>query len=210
MLKEDWKWIKGYEGRYQISNHGRLKSFLKDENGTIRSNVDKNGWYITVNLIDSYGKRETKRMHRLVAETFIGKIPKGYHVHHKDGNKQNNMVDNLEILSPREHSLETIKQNPHCLDGMIAYNKGRIIDDGRKRYKKSKEPKSRFKYGKIMQYSLDGEFINSFCNAADAYRDTGICQRNILQVANKEPYNKKGSIRKQAGGYIWRFEKEVV
>lgn len=210
MLKEDWKWINGYEGRYQISNHGRLKSFLKDENGTIRSNVNKCGWYLTVNLIDSYGKRETKRIHRLVAETFIGKIPKGYHVHHKDGNKQNNMVDNLEILSPREHSLETIKQNPHCLDGMIAYNKGRIIDDGRKRYAKSKEPKSRFKYGKILQYSLDGEFINSYSNAADAYRDTGVCQRNILQVASKTPFNNKGSVRKQAGGYIWRFEKEVI
>ena len=38
----------------------------------------------------------------------------------------------------------------------------------------------------------------------------GVCQRNILQVANKEPYNDKGFIRKQAGGYIWRFEKEVV
>lgn len=37
---------------------------------------------------------------------------------------------------------------------------------------------------------------------------TGICQRNILQVANKEPYNSKGSIRKQAGGYVWKFEKE--
>ena len=36
----------------------------------------------------------------------------------------------------------------------------------------------------------------------------GICGRNILQVANKEPYNSKGSVRKQAGGYVWKFEKE--
>lgn len=60
------------------------------------------------------------------------------------------------------------------------------------------------------EISLDGEFINSYSNAADAYRDTGVCQRNILQVASKTPFNDKGSIRKQAGGYIWRFEKEVV
>ena len=51
------------------------------------------------------------------------------------------MLENLVMLTPREHALETIKQNQHCLDGMIAYNKGRIIDDGRKRYAKSKEPK---------------------------------------------------------------------
>lgn len=37
---------------------------------------------------------------------------------------------------------------------------------------------------------------------------TGICQRNISQVASKEPYNSKGSVRKQAGGYAWEFEKE--
>ena len=174
------------------------------------SNINKNGWYLTVNLFNSENKRKTERIHRLVYETFVGKIPKGYQIHHKDGNKQNNMLENLVMLTPKEHTLETIKQNPHCLDGMIAYNKGRIIDDGRKRYAKSKEPKSRFKYGKILQYSLDGEFINSYTNAADAYRDTGVCQRNILQVANKEPYNDKGSVRKQAGGYIWRFEKEVI
>ena len=39
-------------------------------------------------------------------------------------------------------------------------------------------------------------------------RMTGICQRNISQVASKEPYNSKGSVRKQAGGYAWEFEKE--
>ena len=209
-MEEDWKWIKGYEGQYQISNHGRIKSFRKYKDGMIMSNINKNGWYLTVNLFNSENKRKTERIHRLVYETFVGKIPKGYQIHHKDGNKQNNELENLAMLTPREHALETIKQNPHCLDGMIAYNKGRIIDDGRKRYAKSKEPKSRFKYGKILQYSLDGEFINSYTNAADAYRDTGVCQRNILQVANKTPFNNKGSVRKQAGGYIWRFEKEVV
>lgn len=86
----------------------------------------------------------------------------------------------------------------------------RIIDDGRKRYGKSKEPKTRFRNGSILQYSLDGEFINSYYCATEASRVTGVCARNILQVANKEPFNSSGSIRKQAGGYIWKFEKEVV
>ena len=47
-----------------------------------------------------------------------------------------------------------------------------------------------------------------YCNAMEASRNTGVCGRNILQVANKEPYNSKGSVRKQAGGYVWKFEKE--
>ena len=139
---------------------------------------------------------------------FIGEIPKGYHVHHKDGNKQNNRVDNLEILSPKEHSLETVRLNPNYLDGMIAYNKNRFIGGDRKNYFKAE--RKRFTKGKIFQYSLDGEFINSFYTAVDASRETGVCERNILQVANKEPFNKNGAIRKQAGGYIWKFESEVV
>lgn len=205
-----WKWVKGYDGLYAISDFGDVYSFHKSIKGIRISTTNSKGWYLSFKAISKTGICETIRVHIAVCEAFIGEIPKGYQVHHKNGNKQDNRVGNLEILSPREHCLETIKQNPHCLDGMIAYNKGRIIDDGRKRYAKSKEPKSRFKYGKILQYSLDGEFINSYSNAADAYRDTGVCQRNILQVASKTPFNNKGSVRKQAGGYIWRFEKEVV
>ena len=109
-MQEEWKWIKGYEGLYQISNLGNLKSFLKDKDGYFRSNVDKNGWYLTVNLYDELRRMKTYRIHRLVAEAFIGEIPKGYHVHHKDGNKQNNNVNNLEWVTAREnmqHAFDT-------------------------------------------------------------------------------------------------------
>ena len=63
-------------------------------------------------------------------------------------------------------------------------------------------------YRHVLKFSLNGEFINSYRNAMEASRNTGVCGRNILQVANKEPYNSKGSVRKQAGGYVWKFEKE--
>lgn len=135
----------------------------------------------------------------------IGQIPNGYEVHHRDGNKQNNCASNLQILSGIEHKRLTLMENPHILDGMIAYNQGRAIHG---RNKKEKRNVQRFKKGKIIQYSLNGEFINSYCNAMEASRNTGVCGRNILQVANKEPYNSKGSVRKQAGGYVWKFEKE--
>lgn len=209
-MNEEWEWIKGYEGLYQISNMGRLKSFHRNKtDGEIRSLKNSKGWYLTISLRGNE-IRHTARIHVLVAKHFIGDIPKGYHVHHKDGNKQNNRVDNLEIISPRDHNLETLKQHPHMLEGMIAYNQGRRLPDWETRKNYSSKSPVKFPYGKIIQYSLDGEYINKFDNACEASRATGVCGRNILQVANKTPFNKKGGIRKQAGGYIWKFEKEVM
>lgn len=191
-MEEDWKWIKGYEGQYQISNHGRIKSFKKTEGGYILSNQNATGDYLRIVLINSVTKKnKSKAIHQLVAEHFIGERPQGYHVHHKDGNKQNNIVSNLEYIHPKEHRKETQKQKPQIVTGIVNYNK----------YEKPK---------KICQYTQDGILLATYINAEVAGRMTGICQRNILQVANKEPYNDKGFIRKQAGGYIWRFEKEVV
>lgn len=191
-MNEEWKWIKGFEGVYQISNKGRIKSFHRDKkDGVIMSAKHSGGWYLTV-LLRKNRKRKTVRVHQLVAEHFIGAIPKGYHVHHKDGNKQNNNVENLEIIHPKQHRLETQKQIPDLCKGMNDYNK----------YIKPKH---------VCQYDLDGHFLAEYVNATMAGEITGVCSRNILQVASKTP-NKKGCIRKQAGGYIWKFgdDKEVV
>ena len=186
-MNEEWKWIKGYEGLYQISNLGRLKSFHRDKSeGRIMSLANINGWYFTVILRDGNGEYSTKRIHQLVAEHFIGEIPKGYHVHHKDGNKQNNKVSNLEVISRKEHTKETMKQHPDYCKGMNEYNK----------YVRPRH---------IRQYDLEGHFIAEYANSKIASELTGICARNILQVANKNPFNSKGSVRKQAGGYIWKF-----
>lgn len=58
---------------------------------------------------------------------------------------------------------------------------------------------------KIKQLSLDGEFISIFANAKEASRATGVCARNILQMAAGVPFDKSGVIRKSAGGYKWEF-----
>ena len=149
------------------------------------SNINKNGWYLTVNLKNNNGKRITKRIHRLVYEAFVGDIPKGFDVHHKDGNKQNNCVENLVAISEHEHHTMHANQNPNIFQGMRNYNK----------YIRPKV---------VYQYTLDGTFLTAYPNAKEAQRVTGVCSRNILQVANKTEY-KPGKIRKQAGGYIWRI-----
>lgn len=189
---EEWRWIDGFEGMYQVSNKGRLKSFKRVSTGRILSNTNSKGDYLSV-ILDSRGANYSTRIHRLVAETFIGEIPKGYQVHHKDGNKQNNVVENLEILSSMEHWKETVKQHPDYCQGMNNYNKY-------------------IKTTRIIQYTKDGKYVAEYANGKEASIATGVCQRNILQVANKTQYNDKGDYRKQAGGYVWRFadESEVM
>lgn len=181
---EKWKQIQGFDD-YMIGDQG---TFLSRKRGCwrIMSNIDKKGWYLTVNLKDNNGKRVTKRIHRLVYEAFIGDIPKGYVVHHKDGNRQNNRVENLIAIPEKVHSNLHASQNPNIYGGMRHYNK-------------YVRPKA------IYQYTLDGTFITAYSNAKDAQRATGVCSRNILMVANKTEW-KPGKIRKQAGGFIWKIK----
>ena len=193
-MGEKWKWIKGFEGQYQISNYGRVKSFKKTEGGYILSNQNATGDYLRIVLRNSVtNKKKSIAIHQLVAEHFIGDRPQGYQVHHKDGNKQNNIVSNLEYIHPKRHRKETEKTHPQVVTGIVNYNK----------YEKPR---------KICQYTKDGVLLATYVNGEVASRMTGICQRNILQVANKEPFNNKGGIRKQAGGYIWKLadESEVM
>lgn len=190
-MHEEWKWVNGFEGVYQISNLGRLKSFKRCQNGYILSNINAKGGYLSVILSDPIAKKKRyTRIHILVAEAFIGNIPRGYHVHHIDDNKQNNVASNLEIIHPKIHRKETEITHPQIITGMRNYNK----------YERPKH---------IIQYDLDNHFIAEYANAEIASRLTGVCQRNILQVANCEEY-KPGKIRKQAGGYIWKIKEEGV
>lgn len=107
MLNIEWKPIKGYEGLYEVSNDGRVRR-LKFING--KHNFEKikeckqtlNTWgYMTVNLSKD-GKGNTKRVHKLVANAFIGESD--LQVDHIDGNKQNNRLDNLEYVTPKENT----------------------------------------------------------------------------------------------------------
>lgn len=93
-MKEEWKPIKGYEGLYEVSNMGRVKS-LHTSQGIILKQYTDYYKYMKVTL-NKNGTHKTKLVHRLVAITFI-RNPNNYEVvNHKDGNKKNNTVDNLE------------------------------------------------------------------------------------------------------------------
>ena len=88
-MKEIWISIKGYEDSYEISNLGRVKSLIS--NGLIlKQSKDKDGYHV-VSL-----KRKSFRVHRLVATAFIPNPNNLEQVNHKDEDKSNNTVDNLE------------------------------------------------------------------------------------------------------------------
>ena len=91
MENEIWKDVKGYEGLYQVSNLGRVKSRRK-----ILKPI--NGEYLKVGL-SKKGTQKTIAIHRLVALTFLEKNKKFNFVNHKDENKHNNNVTNLEWCS---------------------------------------------------------------------------------------------------------------
>ena len=181
---EEWKWITGHEGKYMVSNCGRIKSYIKHPQGKILSLNDSKGGYFRITL-----KGTTYLVHRLVAEAFIGHIFPGIQVHHKDANRQNNTVDNLTLVTAKEHRKETLVSSPQINLGMIKYNK-------------EIRPK------RVCQYDLSGKYLATYTNAKETSSNTGVCHRNILQVASKTPFNKFGRIRRQAGGYVWKFENE--
>lgn len=100
-MKEDWKDIAGYEGLYQISNLGRVKSFRQGKrNGAkdetfLKLSLNANG-YPQVTLYRSPSDRHKFLVHRLVAQAFLANPDNLYAVNHIDENPQNNRVTNLE------------------------------------------------------------------------------------------------------------------
>ena len=114
---ECWKWIKGYEGLYQISNFSRVKSFFLRKGSTsikcsqgvmiLRPHLTKNG-YLMVSLSKN---REGKDflIHRLVAQTFIPNPKNKATVNHKNSDKFNNCVENLEWQTQSENNEHAVK-----------------------------------------------------------------------------------------------------
>lgn len=121
-MNEIWMPVKGYEGLYEISNLGRVKSLerrvynpavLGDGNTRkvperIRKHNIQHGYHCVALITDH--KTKVFRVHRLVAEHFIGPQPTPEHqVNHIDGNKANNCVDNLEWVTPKENTQHAIQ-----------------------------------------------------------------------------------------------------
>ena len=110
-MAEIWRDIEGYEGLYQVSNSGKVKSIVK---GIGRRSQElklqyKNGGYAYLNIYDKDGKGKKYYIHRLVAITFLKNINNYKIVNHIDCNKANNNVINLEWCTQKHNIAESIK-----------------------------------------------------------------------------------------------------
>lgn len=95
--KEIWKDIAGFEGLYQVSSFGRVKSFYGKKEHILRPGNQRNNYLFVILCKD--GKRKSYLVHRLVANAFIPNPNKLPVINHLDENKQNNFVSNIEWCS---------------------------------------------------------------------------------------------------------------
>lgn len=179
-MEEIWKDIKEYEGLYQVSNLGRVKSFIGwtgkkyyYREKILKPQPNSNG-YLRV-VLKKNDNSKTYFVHRLVAETFIPN-PNNYSVvNHKDENIKNNCADNLEWC--------TFKYN---------------INYGTLRERQAK------KCGKkILQIDKNGNLVKCWDSIREAGRTLGLHAGTISKCCNKNIYCKT------CGGYIWRFGNSI-
>ena len=97
--EEIWKDAPGYEGRYQVSNLGKVKSLKFDKERTLKFGLNRGGYYF-VNLCKG-GAQKTNSVHRLVMLAFVGKSD--LEVNHINGIKTDNRLENLEYCSRSEN-----------------------------------------------------------------------------------------------------------
>lgn len=186
-MEEIWKDIEGYEGLYQVSNMGKVKSIdryvprkdgkLQHVYGKIMIPFDNCRGYKKVYLSKN-GISKVHYVHRLVALHFIENPNNLPQVNHRDENKTNNCVGNLEWCT-REYN-----QNY----GTVTRRRQLSNTNG-----KLSKP--------VLQYSLDGTFIKEWKSTMDIKRNLGFCQSYISECCRgKYAY---------AYGYIWKYKKEI-
>lgn len=188
---EEWKDVIGYEGLYQVSNSGKVKRFAyynKVSSGGKQYRKEKllvpvkhrNGYFFYGLCKDGVGKHIFA--HRIVAEAFIPNPNNLPFINHKDENKENNVVSNLEWCTSQYNNTYN---NIHK----------KRIEIRSRRHPKGVCVNSR----NVYQYTLDGVFVKEYESTSEAARICGYSQSMIARCARGE--------RSKYKNYVWRYEK---
>ena len=190
--KEIWKPIDGYEGYYEVSSTGLLRSVdhsvVRAVNGGLRvstvrgrfikARIGKNGYKIVT--LSREGIRKHFTLHRIVAIAFVPN-PYNYNcVNHKDENKLNNKPDNLEWCTHRYN--DNYGTKPKKISQSHLRNPPRFRE--------------------VSQFSENGAFIKTFHSAASAARKTGVDSSWIIACCRGTKH------AKTAGGFKWKYADE--
>lgn len=170
-MEEVWKDIKGYEGLYQVSNFGKIKSKRK----ILKQFINHKGYFII--QLSKRNISKTYIVHRLIAEAFIPNTENKPQVNHKDGNKQNNCIDNLEWCTNNENKAHA-KINKLCKSSPIG------------------EKNIRAK--KVIQYDLNGNFIKKWNCINDIKRGFKLSSASNISLCCK-------SKLRTAYGFKWKY-----
>lgn len=196
MVKEVWKDVPDYEGKYQVSNKGRVKNVAT---GKILTPDLSNKGYYRVKLCDN-GVKKRFQLHRLVAIVFVPNPNNHPIVNHKDLNPKNCCADNLEWCDYRYNN-----SYDHAYDKRVEARKKNgtytITEETRKKMSDAKVGKHSATSKNVIQLSKDGDFVSSFVSMMDASIKTGVCYTSITQVCKNE--------RETAGGYKWKYVKDI-
>lgn len=199
--EEIWKDIPEYEGLYQVSNFGRVKSF-KAKGGTeriLKLSISNHGYYRTGFF--SNGKTKSVMAHVLVAVTFLGHKQSGWNVcvDHIDGNKLNNHVSNLRIVSHR-YNVSTCYRKPN--ENKTSKYVGVLLR------------KSRNNWMARIQIDNKQVILGTFKNEEDAHIARVVADQNIDKYQNNKQFYtlihsliNYSRIPKNTKGYCISFKK---
>ena len=173
-IQEVFKDIPNYGGRYQISNYGRVWSVIKSQ--FVKQHINNDG-YCQVRLYFGDGRKKHEMVHRLVALAFLPREnTRLTQVNHKDENKENNYIENLEWCTASYNN---------------SYGKRlERVSNTNKANGKRKKP--------VLQYDLQGNFVKEYPSAKEAEIENNIARGHVTKVCKDE--------RKSAGGFIWKYK----
>ena len=173
---ELWKDVVGYEGLYQVSTMGRVRSLNYHRTGKEKIRRPANiGGYLYI-ILWKNGKGKNHSIHRLVAQAWLKPVAGKDCVNHLDEVKDSNHYSNLEYCTPKENA-----------------NWGTCIQRRIEKQINGKQSKA------VYQYTLDGQFIKEYPSTMEVCRQTGFYSANISRCCNgklKTAYGFKWSYKK--------------